>query len=240
MKNKLKLIIIIFFLSLIVSGCELNYNLTIKDDRSIYEEIVVTEKNSILEKKYDDYKEEIKEKELFYNDHDLYSSYESRKIFKSDYSGLKLYKDYPYGQFRYSPTYASFFQNYSFTEGKDGYILRLLYPVKENIYPDTNNSDEKIDKAYINIKSYLKVIDSNCDKYDEKTKTYTWEIDDDFFNNDQKGLYIKLSKEKDYQVIFMDFFREHSTAIITISIILVVLLTIAMYIYKKYRNGMKV
>ena len=33
MKNKLKLIIIIFFLSLIVSGCELNYNLTIKDDR---------------------------------------------------------------------------------------------------------------------------------------------------------------------------------------------------------------
>ena len=239
MKKKFKLLLLFIFTALITSGCTINYNLTIKDDRSIFEEVVATESNSILKTTYGDYKKEINNQEEFYNNHDLYSSYHSKKIYKSDYSGLKLYRDFEYGQFSNSPTYASLFQKYTFVDNEDGYTFRLSYPIKENLYPDTNDSEISVDSAYINIKSYLKVIDSNSDSYDEKTKTYTWVLDDDFFN-DYEGLYIKLSKEKDYQVILTDFFRAHSVTIITIISILFILLIGFIYIYSKHKKGMKV
>lgn len=239
MKNKLKLLIVIIFISFITSGCTLNYNLTIKDDRSIVEMVSVTEKNNVLTNRYGDYKKEIDKQQKFYKKHQIYYDYSPKKIFEGDISGLSLTKTYPYGTFNNSPNKTSVFNKYSFYEENGSYIFRLTYPVMEAVYPDTNDSDKKIDDAYLNIKSYLKVLDSNSDSYDEKTKTYTWHLDKNFFDNN-KDIYIKLSKEKDNMLIFSDFIMNHLKLIIGIGITLFVIVIAVLRIYKKYKNGMKI
>lgn len=236
--KKLKLLIVIIFVSIITSGCTLNYNLTIKDDRSILESVVVTEKNSILEKKYDNYKKEINEKQRFYKEHQIYTEYSSSKIFNKDESGLKLTKEFKYGTFNNSQNKTSVFNSYSFYEEGNNYVFRLSYPVKEALFPDTRDS-EKIDKAYINIKSHLKVIDSNSDSYDEKTKVYTWKLDDDFFNNNE-GIYLKISKDRDMMLIIKDLISNNLNIVVSVITSITILLLVILYIYRKYKNGMKI
>ena len=239
MKSKVKLILFIIFVSLISCGCTLNYNLTIKEDLSIIDDVSVTEKNSVLKTKYDDYKKQISNYQKFYKNHDLYSSFESKKIYKSDYSGLELYRTYEYGKFENSPNYSTLFQNYSFLDQGDYYTLKLNYAIKENIFPDIKDNNEKIDEAYINIKSHLLVVETNSDTYDEKTKTYTWKLDDDFFNNND-GIYMKISKEKDSMLIFMDFFKEHTFEIIFTAVIILSIIVISLLILIKYKKGLEV
>ena len=239
MKNKLKLIIFVIFVSLITSGCTLNYNITIKENLDILESAVVTEDNSVLTSKYGDYKKEIKRQQNYYKKHQLYYDYASKKIYDKNSSGLELYKEYPNGTFDTSPNILSVFQDYSFRNEIDSYVLELSRPVEESLYPDTPNNDEKLDKVYVNIRSYLKVLDTNSDSYDEKTKTYTWNLDDNFFR-DKNRIYIKLSKEKDNENIYMDFFKNNSTIIISILIVLTITAIISIYLFAKYKKGMRV
>ena len=114
MKNKFKFLILILFVLITTTGCTLNYNLTINTDRSILEEVSVTDSNNVLIKKYGDYKKKIKEEQLFYKEHQVYGDYSSKKIYKSDYSGLELSMLYPYGTYNDSPNKNSMFNDYTF------------------------------------------------------------------------------------------------------------------------------
>lgn len=237
--KKIKLLLLTIFVAIISTGCTLNYNLTINEDRGILESVVVTEKNSILKTKFNDYKKEIKEQENYYKEHQLYFDYTSKKIYGKTDSGLSLSKRFEYGTYNNSPNKNSVFNNYAFYEQEGNYIFRLTYPIYEAVFPDTNDLNQKIDEAYINIKSHLKVLETNSDSYDEKTKTYTWKLDQNFFNNSD-GIYIKLSKEKDNMLIFKDFIMNNLTTITIVSSVILLILIFGIHLFKSYKNGMKI
>jgi|LSQX01.3.fsa_nt_gb hypothetical protein len=188
--RRLKLILVPIFL-LIVSGCDVNYNLKIDKDMKIIEEIVAFE-----DKQYNDLAHDFLLDRISVTYYDKYSGYNN--MYDFDYAeegtmiGNKLTKKHlSIEDFKNnSAVFNDLLQNYSISTTND--IVSINASINDDIY-DPNSLAHIIIPTNVNIKIDLpfKVINANADI--KKGNTYIWNI-----NKDNRSKELILSFDKNH------------------------------------------
>lgn len=233
MKKKIFLLIIITF---IVTGCNVNYDITVDKDLKITEQLNVEESkdsfdiqynspkegvesifsdvNRSLKSKIDNYKIKSGLNNISFNINNKYSNesdFNNSNILKNLNGKVEVYKN------PNSKSNTSIFQvmiNYDFFD-----------MINTNKYSTIN-----IDEMYVNIKFPYKVISSNADS--SKDDTYTWNLKRDI---QSRSFYIEYDNNKTYQ---------NSSVVTIIIIILIILLILLAFLFiilfakKKKKNDL--
>lgn len=185
MKYKLK-ILILFLVLLLSTGCSVDYNLTIDELNAIEDFSLYVDNNSSNTAMINDMYQ--RQTESFFNqDTDDSEYYEVKKGLTKDKKSLFLNfrYNYPLKKLQNSNAISECFYNKSVTKDQE-YITLNTSKGFDCIYKDT---DLQIEDLTINIKTNLKVVETNSDKV--KKNTYTWHIDKD--NYQEKNIYMKIS-----------------------------------------------
>lgn len=187
-----KIVVLIIFLFL-VTGCSVEYKLTINEDLSIIEKAKLTgtsdffanyyktTKTNVLKSYIDIYESTLKENNYSYElikDNTPYVDVEKK------YDNIKMYTEE-------SILINNYFEEVKYTE--NGNIKRI-----ETSGYDKGSSDDNRDRFYlreisISIKCPYKVKDHNAKKVDEKTNTYIYEL-----NNDGDKIILEFDSSKKY------------------------------------------
>ena len=181
-----KIVLLICFL--LLSGCTVNYNITIKNDGTVIEKSTMGNQTIKNNKEFEKVKESILSqyditlKKYGYK-YDISNDNNKIKVNINRNSKINNYFDYS--------IYKKYFEDYELytnnnivhfkTVGEN--YLKELFIVKN--YEQDLEFKKAIDKLKINITFEGEVIDSNADEINEKTNTYTWIYDK---NNTNKGI----------------------------------------------------
>ena len=220
-----KKIIFIFLITLFLTGCTVNVNLEL-DKTSINEETTIelissSEDARLLKKSfrnympiyYEDVEDEMEDKEIdglkFYNK----TEEETENGYKITYTNMFNYSNY-----KDSTIIKGAFRKYSIDKDSDDEKI-IIQTSEEGI--KYFNEYDNLDKVTINIKTKLKVYQSNADKVDKKKGIYTWEFTKDDY---KKSIYLEASsKEYDDSNLFLSlliFFAAFVSVIIIVYLLL--------------------
>lgn len=178
MKKILPLLLVLF-----MTGCTVDYNITIKKS-SIRENIKITEDLDKVNERISDQTIENTYSEFNNN---LKRKYDSSKTKNDKTITYNLSQTYTIADKLYIRAFSECFDSYIIdTSDENEYIIKTSNGFKCLSY---NYND--IDTVNVNITLDQKVIDSNADSV--KNKTYTWKIDNTNFSD--KSIYIKFKNE---------------------------------------------
>lgn len=215
MKYKLK-ILILFLVLLLSTGCSVDYNLTIDELNAIEDFSLYVDNNSSNTAMINDMYQ--RQTESFFNqDTDDSEYYEVKKGLTKDKKSLFLNfrYNYPLKKLQNSNAISECFYNKSVTKDQE-YITLNTSKGFDCIYKDT---DLQIEDLTINIKTNLKVVETNSDKV--KKNTYTWHIDKD--NYQEKNIYMKISytEENREKSVISEYLAIPIVMIVTVLLIFV-------------------
>ncbi len=196
----LLLIIFIYFLS----GCSVEYNLIVTDDKHVIEEMLII----VDYRAYSDEKsaaERILGNELrSYENFSEYDNYEYDYQLRGDNFNIKITKKHETLEAYFaSPLNKNAFQNLYYFEDEYFSIRNsgAIYDINQGISKD---SLTYIDDLKVNVRFYNQVAFANATKENSRTNTFTWLPDD----NDVikfSEIEIDLLESKRYDVIILDY-----------------------------------
>lgn len=205
----MKKIILIFLSIILLSGCDINYNINITNNKiSTDLDLSVSETDY---KNYNDNQEEklsatlyeyFDEREILAFDDMNYKDFYNKKVSKN---GRSLDVNYTY-KYTYLDFYKSSLLNTCFEDfivlNEDNYFYVKAFGKFNCYYDDTK----------INIKTDRKVINSNHDSY--KDGVYTWNIDRDKSNN--VNIIFQVDKENHFVEDDISIKKENGIDLLTI------------------------
>lgn len=222
--KKIKLVFLICF-SIILSGCDVEYNLTIDED-------YMTESVDFLYPKSDENKEIVNDylesDYMAYYDMDLEKefSYEKTKIDNDDNVGLNLTYTYSGDYLQKSSLLDRCYYKKSITK-TDTRVVITTDGINTCFYQDNNRN---IDTLKVNITTEYKVLKNDADEVNGNT--YTWNIDENNYQNKPINMKIDLTTKKaDYS-----FFIKIGIAI---GIIILIIGFIALFMFLKHKKNNK-
>lgn len=235
--RKIKLLFLII-LSFLVSGCSIEYNLLVNDKREVEETVNVGRMNAAIMEVNTDISSYLNEQISSYKQVDMFKRYEFNKHVGKTRSFVSLKRNYPsLNDYSYSPIFRNIFEGVSIvanekyvvfnTVGK--YYYKNVYGDEEEIEPDSF-----VDDISIKIKFFNKVIDSNADNVNNKSNILEWKL---LPQDTSKSIYFKISNEKRYDIIIIDFLEKNKLPIIGISVLLISILCICIYIYRMMKKS---
>lgn len=217
--------LLIILLIIVCTGCKVKYNLEIKEDLTVNEEVTALEDDEFFSQYPKSSISRVIELVMSMGKEYLdTNNYNVEKIIEKD-SGVKITQEFNSFDeyYKTSKFYAQLFNDFGYK--KEGNIIKLN--LEGGINKDLNIVDRYlIDDAIINIKIPFLVISNNADKYDSKTNTYTWIIDE---KTDYKKISINFDMSKKH------FRYEKRFLYISIITVLIVLVSILIYIIKKIK-----
>lgn len=186
--NKVLKIISLLFISFVLTGCSVEYNLIINEDKTVTEKIEITDLISNFESKGFN---------ISLNDYldTLIESYEKDKDFKN-YDITKILDNTVYG-IQFNTTYNSISEYIDSVKKYDHIIGNINTSNKNNRYsistdgvwgsgifrPD-DGSNRLLDTVVnVKVQSYYDIIDSNAHQVYENTNTYEWMFDSSNYEN---------------------------------------------------------
>ncbi|HHW69291.1 MAG TPA: hypothetical protein GX747_03040 [Tenericutes bacterium] len=235
---KKKYTLLLLMLITFLTGCTVDYNLIIKSDNVIEENISIYESIDIINKYYGSAELAKKDLNVSYQNYLESNKYKIRYKHDNQYLTAKLKKESSsFDKLRYTPFFQTMFGNANIEKTKDyTYFETEWFQSSSEIYNDQNASGMIANNININIQFHNEVIEANSDYYDKKTNTHTWEITKD--SNDKK-IYFKIGKTKRYDIIIMYLIDKYilvfSICAIVILSLFITLLTIRIRI-KKINN----
>ena len=236
MKNKIKLLIIIF--TLFLTGCSAEYNLRIDSNLNFKEEATLFEKNEILE---------VYNKNLKLVPDQKFSQYESSKEFKPYKLAEKIFESSQTGgvveanfkgveNFENSILFTSLFSELNITKYSN--IVSFQTSGYDSSFFVPEDPMFVMEPITVNIRFHNEVVENNALKYDEKTNTYTW-----FLNEEQSSGNIMFSinqNKKRYDIILQDFFGDNLISIIVFSVIIIAGISVYIYFINKNKKINKI
>ncbi len=215
MKYKFKMLIL-FLVLLLSTGCSVEYNLTIDELNAIEDFSLYVENNSSNTAMINDMYQ--RQTESYFNqDTEDSEYYEVKKGLTRDKKNLFLnFKyNYPLKKLQNSNAISECFYNKSVTKDQE-YITLNTSEGFDCIYKDT---DLQIENLTINIKTNLKVVESNSDK--TKKNTYTWNINKN--NYQDKNIYMKIryKEENKKKSILNEYLVIPIVLLVTIALIFI-------------------
>lgn len=233
-----KRVIFLIILCVLFTGCTVDYNVIVTSDKKVIEDVKVSKLISkIKEEGYN--VEDIKNAQensykSFLNKHNidykfLITSDELQGVFSRKSSNFSSIEKLPYFQQLYN--------NIKIKKDKNQYSFKT-----EGIYNGSELFDitdftevPLLSELRVNIQFHNVVINSNADKYDSKTNTYTW-----VFNRETKNKTIEfnLSNKKRYDIISKYIFTNYKYRIILVAIMFAVItLLVTIYLIKSKNNN---
>ncbi len=225
---------------LLLTGCSVDYNLTVTNKGNVKEKFYVNVDNSKILESSTTIEEYLNTHAAMYAQNQGNQNYhiKTKKAKPSSYFLVtRDYKDLD--EYITSNTFRSMFNSASierlgdyttFITSKNAYLQSILND-------ELVSEDSKYDDFKISIKFYNEVIDTNADVVDEKNNVYTWELNDDINNS---YIYFKISSKVRHDVVILDYVKTNLIAIIAISTILVLLVSSVLYLYVKSKKNNEV
>lgn len=214
--------LLIILLIMVCTGCKVKYNLEIKEDLTVNEEVTALEDDEFFSQYPKSSISRVIELVMSMGKEYLdVNNYKVEKIIGKN-SGVKITHEFNSFDeyYKTSKFYAQLFSDFGYK--KEGNIIKLN--LEGEINKDLNIVDRYlIDEAVINIKIPFLVISNNADKYDSKTNTYTWIIDEE---TDYKKIFINFDTSKKY-------FKYKKIVYICIPFVLIMSVAIFIHIRKK-------
>lgn len=193
-KNKLRYLILIFSSLLLFTGCSAEYNLTVLNDLSLYEYIVVTDG----EDKYNKASDMISAvKEEYGHDYTIYQHvYDDEFETNIQYYGLDALKKYSSYKDYSSKVVSEYFGNVSLTKSGSKFTLKAT-PGNQisSFMSDVNYIKASLDELTVNVSVPFKVISNNADS--SNNNTYTWNYRKDDYDR-KIELVFDISDKTDY------------------------------------------
>ena len=232
--KKAFLIIIVF----IVSGCSADYNLLVTSNHKIKENLKLFMKNDQLPENVVNIKEYFKNQITSYSDVEEYQKYNFDYKIGKEVSYVQMDKWHTsFEEYQNSTIYGELFDDILIIENSE-YITfetagRYLY---SNLFaePEMADPDFIIDGINVKIRLHNKIIESNADNFDEKNNTLEWSITS---KDETKSIYFKMSHEKRYDIILIDFILLNKKVLIPISLALVIIIGSGLYFYVVYKKN---
>lgn len=220
--------IFLLFLLLFLSGCSIKYDLTIKGDLSINEDIKVVELKSVLNRYVASVEDYVQQNFSYFRTNEEYKIYNIVDDSKDGYAvgsiskGFASLEDYCNN----STAKNTFFKECEVT--KDGNLITLsMKAVDYNQYLFSSELEESIiRKAVLNIEIPYKVVSNNAN-YKEKN-VYSWEYTIEDYSNDVN---IVFDTSKVY--------RNINYSILILGGIIVIVIIGGIYVYRKYQENNK-
>lgn len=230
----MKKIFLITVLIFLLTGCQVDYNLTIDKNLEVLEEVNMTGTNeffstysktskiNVIKMLFDDYS-----KNLLVNNNYNYEFVEPQKkeenpylLASKKYNNLKDYSDN-------TIFYQQFFEDIKYSE--NGNLIRIE-TVGFNPNDPENPDRYNIHKLTIKIKSNYIVTDHNASKVNEDTNTYYYEINED---TEDFSLKFEFDKTKEFNPYLKTYLR------IGICVLIIILTWTIIYYYNKRTNKKK-
>ncbi len=231
MHRKILIIIILFLLS----GCNLEYNLSITANKQFNEEVIITldrnlyhEDNQAAERQLRSEIEEIL-------DFSKYQNYGYDLDIRSDNIYISIEATYKnFDEFRKSPIIGYVFQAVYYTEF-DYYTLRTggqKYNANRGVRAD---SERYLKEIEVNIRAHNHIAGSNAHEEDLRRNVATW-----YFTNGKidEHIEIDLDYTKRYDIIILDFIKDNLLLFIVGlgSIVAAIIASISFVINNRKRN----
>ena len=222
--DKMKKIVIILLL-LVVTGCDVNYNVKINEDLTIIEEAYIsgndefyqpfykTTRINVLKEMLENYKDTLIENKYTY---ELIESYNPSIIVKKEYNDITSY-------INSSLLFNDYFEKINYT--KEGNIVKIE---TEGFNPNEEDNPDRffVRNLDIAITSSYKVVNSNASKIDKKTNTYHFVMDE---NTDDFKIILEIDTSSKFNPN-MEIY-----VMILVGIILVIASWV--FVYKSKKNG---
>lgn len=232
--KKISLLVVIISL-LLLSGCNIKYNLTVTDKGVVKEKAYFLQDNKNILENNDDINLYLEEKIAPYQT--VYSSYKYYKhkgllksyiLVQKEYESLSNYATN-------SNLFKNLFERGEVTGTNNNSFRTVGKFYYDKIYDDTVDPTFYINKIEINIRFYNNVLDNNADKVNKVTNTYTWIIDE---TTETKDIYFKTGTKVQYNAVIYQFITDNLIAVlITSGVIILALLITLMVRLKQIENN---
>lgn len=219
-------------LLMLISGCDISYNLTIDKSLSVDEVVIGLEQNNVLEQ--NSTKEAKVQSALdtlnlmgdlgYYNKKALYNTDTSGVSVNLSFLSIKDYNEK-------SMIKDSIFQTFDVTEDKDTTTIKA-----NAIYVSRPMGNNNLTVNTINLTVPYKVINHNADKVDLSTNTYTWNMSS---NNRLKSVNITYANNANYVAPNIIQKTISSTGTITIIVVIIIALFGVSFIIINNKNNNK-
>ena len=232
--------ILILLILLCMTGCSVQYDLTITDKEEVKEKFVISIPNEKMLSEYSSVEEYLDYYSNLYLQNDGYDDFkiDTKKSKPNSYFTVKNnYKNLD--EYVQSLSFKSMFNNatierigkyISFTTSKNAYLASL----KNN---DLISEEGKYDSFKISIKFYNEVTATNAEEVDEKNNIYTWIVSEDSATD---YIYFKIGPKVKYGVVLMDYIQNNLASIIIITSTIVLLAVTITFIYIKSKKNNEV
>lgn len=209
-KNNIKKIILLFAI-FILTGCSSNYTLTLNEDSSISENVVITLEDT--EENYSKVTNLINNNPQEKQNFKVLRQVDDLKItYKKDYTNIDSY-------LRNSYMYKQLFDNIDINKSKNKIKIDASTELNKNNISINKDNEYNFDDLQVNIDSKLPILYNNADIVNGSI--YTWD-----FNKNQIGKNIDFTYKTIPEIITIK-------SILTISLIIISCLAISFIIYKR-------
>lgn len=232
--------ILILLILLCMTGCSVQYDLTITDKEEVKEKFVISISNDKMLSEYSSVEEYLDYYSNLYLQNEGYEDFniDTKKSKPNSYFTVNNnYKNLD--EYVQSISFKSMFDNAmierignytSFTTSKNAYLSSL----KKN---DIISEESKYDSFKISIKFYNEVTASNAEEIDEDNNIYTWIVSEDSATD---YIYFKIGPKVKYGVVLMDYIQNNLASIIIITSTIVLLAVTITFIYIKSKKNNEV
>lgn len=232
--------ILIFVILLCLTGCSVQYDLTITDKEQVREKFYVYVKNEEMLKSHSSVEEYLDYYSNLYIKNYGYDKYKIKTKKSKPSSYFIVQNNYKnLDEYITSNTFKSMFDNASIERiGKYTSFRTSKNAYLESIKNDQLVSEEsKYESFKISIKFYNEVVSSNADEIDKKNNIYTWIVSED---NDTDYINFKIGPKVKYNVIIMDYIQDNIISIIVVGLATIILASVILYIYVKSKKNNEV
>lgn len=232
--------ILVLLILLCMTGCSVQYDLTITNEGEVKEKFVISIPNEDMLSEYSSIEEYLDYYSNLYLQNEGYEDFsiDTKKSKPDSYFTVKNnYKNLD--EYVQSLSFKSMFNNatierigkyISFTTSKNAYLASL----KNN---DLISEESKYDNFKIRIKFYNEVTASNAEEIDEKNNIYTWIVSED---SETDYIYFKIGPKVRYGVVVMDYIQNNLASIVIITSTIVLLAATIAFIYIKSKKNNEV
>jgi len=232
--------IIIFFLLKFLTGCSVQYDLTITDKEKVVENFKIYVPNEEILSSYStideylDYYSNIYSKNQGYEKFNITTKKSKPSSYftvKNNYNSLDDYIE--------SLSFKSMFND----AGIERVGKYVIFESSKNAYLESIRTgaviseEDQYESFKISIKFYNEVTDSNAEEIDEKNNIYSWIVSEDSATD---YIYFKIGPKVKYNVVVMDYIQNNLTTIVIIGSAILLLGSIIIFILIKSKKNNEV
>ncbi|MDD3392816.1 MAG: hypothetical protein PHE54_04680 [Bacilli bacterium] len=225
-------IITIMAITLLITGCSVDYNLVITEKREVKESTIIEiSKESLadLDMTADEF---IDSKIQSYKSYSQFNEYEISKKFSLNNAVMRIKRNFTsLEDYVGSVLYYKVFESGNISEEDDTLTFETTGDYNyNNFFYNSLDLNSQIPTININIRFYNEVLDSNADKVNTFTNTYTWYISPDDIN--EKQITFTINNKIKYDIIIIDFLINYMIEIVS-GIIVISILILGILLFKR-------